>query len=86
MRSCPSVARLVSVRGGIRTRTSNSTVCALDTEKVDDPVRFDMSKTNRTGITTLQVPKVSTEKKAAALGGLGPSSRRSPGDELDAAG
>ena len=65
---------------------SNSTVCALDTEKVDDPVRFDMSKTNRTGITTLQVPKVSTEKKATALGGRGASSRHSPGDKLDAEG
>lgn len=71
---------------GSKHGTSNSTVCALDTEKVDDPVRFDMSKTNRTGITTLQVPKVSTEKKATALGGLGMSSRRSPGDELDAEG
>lgn len=71
---------------GSKHRKSSSRVCALDTEKVDDPVRFDTSKTNRTGITTLQVPKVSTEKKATALGGLGMSSRRGPGDELDAEG
>lgn len=61
-------------------------VCALDTEKVDDPVRFDTSETKRTGITTLQVPKVGLERKATASGGLAMSSGWGPGDELDAEG
>lgn len=79
------VRREVSEAGSGR-RKPGCSVCALDTEKVDDPVRFDMSETKRTGITTLQVPKVGLERKATALGGLAMSSRWGPGDELDAEG
>lgn len=63
-------------------RKRSSSICALDTEKVDDPVRFDMNETNRTGITTLQVPKVSMGSKACL--GRRMSSRQGPGDESDA--
>lgn len=76
----------MSEAGSGRRKPGCSSVCALDTEKVDDPVRFDMSETKRTGITTLQVPKVGLERKATALGGLAMSSRWGPGDELDAEG
>lgn len=59
-------------------------VCALDTEKVDDPVRFGISEAKRTGITTLQVPKLGLEREATASGRRATSSRWGPGDELDA--
>lgn len=69
---------------GSRRGKPGCSVCALDTEKVDDPVRFGMSEAKRTGVTTLQVPKLGLERKATASGRCATSSRWGPGDELDA--